>query len=155
MLIERGDSYEEICDKFQWKVPEKFNIATYVCDRWADDESRVALIYEDENQIYESIRWENLGDGQEDYEMFWLLNATLEEIETYSLLSQSEINGYKNELNTIIDNVADDFLDYTDNPHDIYNGIERIGNILHRLSSVIDIQSIGETPWFPISGISP
>ena len=50
MLIERGDSYDEICEKFQWKVPEKFNIATYVCDRWADDDDRVALIYEDENK---------------------------------------------------------------------------------------------------------
>ena len=50
MLIERGDSYEEICEKFEWNVPEKFNIADYVCDRWADDKDRIALIYEDENK---------------------------------------------------------------------------------------------------------
>ena len=50
MLIERGNSYDEICSKFEWKVPEKFNIATYVCDRWADDANRIALIYEDENK---------------------------------------------------------------------------------------------------------
>ena len=47
MLIERGNSYEEICEKFQWQVPEKFNIADYVCDRWAEDSNRIALIYED------------------------------------------------------------------------------------------------------------
>lgn len=47
MLIERGSTYEEICENFQWKVPEKFNIADYVCDRWADDADRIALIYED------------------------------------------------------------------------------------------------------------
>lgn len=50
MLIERGTSYEKVCQKFQWKVPEKFNIADYVCDRWADDKDRVALVYEDENK---------------------------------------------------------------------------------------------------------
>ncbi len=56
------------------------------------------LIYEEENRILDSIRWENLGDGQEDYEMFWLLNATLKEIEIQSLLTQPEIVSYRAEL---------------------------------------------------------
>lgn len=51
MLIERGKTYEEICSKFEWKVPEKFNIASYVCDRWASDAERIALIYEDEQKV--------------------------------------------------------------------------------------------------------
>lgn len=112
-------------------------------------------IDEAENRIYESIRWENLGDGQEDYEMFWLLNATLNEIEENELLAQSEIDFYRSELYTIVNTVSDDFLDYTNNPHDIYCGIERIGQILHSLSPVIDINAIGEAPWFPISGVIP
>ena len=32
-----GDSYEDICRKFDWQIPEYFNIADAVCDRWADD----------------------------------------------------------------------------------------------------------------------
>jgi acetyl-CoA synthetase len=40
-------SYEELCDSFEWKFPETFNAAEYLCDRWSDDEKRVALIYED------------------------------------------------------------------------------------------------------------
>ena len=41
-----GDSYEDICSKFQWDIPEYFNIADAVCDRWADDAGRVAITHE-------------------------------------------------------------------------------------------------------------
>jgi acetyl-CoA synthetase len=37
------DGYEELYDAFEWDVPEQFNIATYLCDRWADDPDRVAV----------------------------------------------------------------------------------------------------------------
>ena len=47
-LLKRYDTYEEICRHFAWQIPERYNIANDVCDRWASDESRVALIYEDE-----------------------------------------------------------------------------------------------------------
>jgi acetyl-CoA synthetase len=29
------EGYEELCDSFEWDVPEKFNVASYICDRWA------------------------------------------------------------------------------------------------------------------------
>ena len=41
-----GESYEEICRKFSWQIPEYFNIADAVCDRWADDTARIALTHE-------------------------------------------------------------------------------------------------------------
>jgi acetyl-CoA synthetase len=41
-----GASYEEICQKFIWKIPEHFNIADAVCDRWADDTARIAMTHE-------------------------------------------------------------------------------------------------------------
>ena len=40
-------SYAEICSRFVWQVPAKFNIGVAVCDRWATGESRPALPYED------------------------------------------------------------------------------------------------------------
>lgn len=30
------EGYEELYEVFEWEVPEQFNIATYVCDRWAE-----------------------------------------------------------------------------------------------------------------------
>jgi acetyl-CoA synthetase len=41
------DSYEQLCESFEWEIPEAFNIAEYVCDRWASDRGRVALFAED------------------------------------------------------------------------------------------------------------
>ena len=46
-LLQRGSSYDEVWNKFQWNIPEQYNIANDVCERWADDPDRVALIYED------------------------------------------------------------------------------------------------------------
>lgn len=40
-------SYQEFYNNFRWEIPSKFNIAHYICERYADTD-RVALIYEDE-----------------------------------------------------------------------------------------------------------
>lgn len=37
------DSYDQLCSEFEWEIPNTFNIATYACDRWAEDMERVAL----------------------------------------------------------------------------------------------------------------
>ncbi|WP_254533609.1 acyl-CoA synthetase [Natrinema gelatinilyticum] len=41
------DSYDQLQADFEWEIPEQFNMADYVCDRWADDDSRVAMYAED------------------------------------------------------------------------------------------------------------
>lgn len=46
MDLPQGDSYEEICDQFAWDIPEYFNIADAVCDRWANDPERIAITHE-------------------------------------------------------------------------------------------------------------
>jgi len=43
----RGRTYEEICNNFRWEIPEYYNIGVNVCDKWADDKHRLALIYID------------------------------------------------------------------------------------------------------------
>jgi acetyl-CoA synthetase len=40
--------YDTLHAEFDWEVPEQFNMASYLCDRWADDEGRVALYAENE-----------------------------------------------------------------------------------------------------------
>jgi acetyl-CoA synthetase len=42
------DRYREICAGFRWRVPRDFNIAWDCCGRWAQDRSRFALYYEDD-----------------------------------------------------------------------------------------------------------
>jgi len=41
------DSYDALLSDFEWEIPDEFNIADYVCDRWADGEQRVAIYAED------------------------------------------------------------------------------------------------------------
>src|SRR5436190_21672185 len=43
------DRYQELYDRFRWEVPERFNIATACCGRWAADRGRFALYWEDES----------------------------------------------------------------------------------------------------------
>jgi acetyl-CoA synthetase len=43
------DRYREVYDAFRWQVPQRFNIATWTCTRWAAERHRVALHWEDES----------------------------------------------------------------------------------------------------------
>jgi acetyl-CoA synthetase len=45
-MLQRGHSYEEVYGGFRWESPERFNIGVAACDRHADGNSRLALIYE-------------------------------------------------------------------------------------------------------------
>ncbi|MBT6674373.1 MAG: AMP-dependent synthetase, partial [Proteobacteria bacterium] len=47
-LLKPGKTYEEIYANFKWDIPEQYNIADDVCDRWADGSGRIALAYENE-----------------------------------------------------------------------------------------------------------
>ena len=48
-VLPQGKTYEEVCARFRWQVPRKFNIAQDICDRYAAaDSARLAMIYEDE-----------------------------------------------------------------------------------------------------------
>jgi acetyl-CoA synthetase len=44
-----ADRYAEIFAAHRWDVPREFNIADACCGRWADDRTRFALYWEDEN----------------------------------------------------------------------------------------------------------
>jgi len=39
-----GKTYKEMCQNFNWNVPEHFNIAVDACDRWAAEKDRLAVI---------------------------------------------------------------------------------------------------------------
>ncbi|MGB5745597.1 MAG: acyl-CoA synthetase [Desulfobacterales bacterium] len=42
-----GSTYDEVCNNFRWEIPEYYNIGVDVCDKWAGDKRRLALIYID------------------------------------------------------------------------------------------------------------
>ncbi len=47
-MLKKGKTYQEVYNSFQWKVPKFYNIGVDVCDKWAGERYRLALIYEDD-----------------------------------------------------------------------------------------------------------
>jgi acetyl-CoA synthetase len=45
-MLPRLGTYAAIRSQFKWNVPEHFNIGVDICDKWAGDTQRLALIYE-------------------------------------------------------------------------------------------------------------
>lgn len=67
---EEWGSYEELCETFEWAIPEQFNIAEYICDRHATDKGRVALFYRDQA-------------GTEETYTFWQLRNRSNQLANY------------------------------------------------------------------------
>ena len=47
-MLPRAKTYDEVYQGFQWEIPEAYNIGLDICDRWAHQRFRMALIYENE-----------------------------------------------------------------------------------------------------------
>jgi len=48
-MLKHGKTYDDVYNAFKWQIPEFYNIGIDICDKWADQGKRPALIYEDEN----------------------------------------------------------------------------------------------------------
>ena len=47
-MLRPGKTYSQVYNTFKWKIPEFYNIGVDICDKWARQRYRLALIYEDE-----------------------------------------------------------------------------------------------------------
>jgi acetyl-CoA synthetase len=47
-MLKPGDSYDEVYNGFKWEIPEFYNIGVDICDKWAHQRYRMALVYENE-----------------------------------------------------------------------------------------------------------
>ena len=47
-MLKPGRTYDDVYNTFRWQIPEFYNIGVDICDKWADQGQRLALIYEDE-----------------------------------------------------------------------------------------------------------
>jgi len=58
-VLKPGKTYDEVYDSFRWEIPEFYNIGVDICDKWAHQRYRLALIYEDESgQIEKYSFWD-------------------------------------------------------------------------------------------------
>jgi len=47
-MLTPATDYQTLCDTFRWEAPDYYNIGVDICDKWAHQPDRLALIYEDE-----------------------------------------------------------------------------------------------------------
>jgi acetyl-CoA synthetase len=47
-MLKLGKTYDELYDAFHWDIPEFYNMGVDICDKWAHQRYRLALIYENE-----------------------------------------------------------------------------------------------------------
>ena len=47
-MLKPFKDYRKLCDTFRWAVPPHYNIGVDICDKWAHQSDRLALIYEDD-----------------------------------------------------------------------------------------------------------
>ena len=58
----RGNTYDDVCRNFKWEIPEYYNIGVDVCDKWAGDKHRLALIYIDPQGRKQKYTFRSLKD---------------------------------------------------------------------------------------------
>lgn len=64
------DGYDDLAESFEWELPDTFNVARYLCDRWATEKHRVAIFHRDES-------------GEEQTYTFWQLYTKANQLANY------------------------------------------------------------------------
>ncbi|MBW2004546.1 MAG: AMP-binding protein [Deltaproteobacteria bacterium] len=58
-MLKAGKTYDEVYNAFHWEIPEFYNIGVDICDKWAHQRYRLALIYQDEKgHVQQYTFWE-------------------------------------------------------------------------------------------------
>ena len=61
-MLTEATTYDELYRNFRWDIPERFNLATACCDRYADGTGRLALIYVDEDGATTRTSFDEVAD---------------------------------------------------------------------------------------------
>jgi acetyl-CoA synthetase len=59
-MLKPGKTYADVYHSCQWKIPDFYNLGVDICDQWATDPHRLALIYEDETGNVENYTFKNI-----------------------------------------------------------------------------------------------
>ena len=59
-MLKLGNTYADVVSSFRWEIPDHYNIGVDICDRWAADSGRLALVYENEDNQVEKYTFTDL-----------------------------------------------------------------------------------------------
>ncbi|MFH1930878.1 MAG: AMP-binding protein [Pseudomonadota bacterium] len=58
-MLKPGKTYQEVYNSFRWNIPALYNIGVDICDKWAHQRYRLALIFENEKgQVQQYTFWD-------------------------------------------------------------------------------------------------
>jgi hypothetical protein len=81
-----------------------------------------------------SLRWENLRDGMEDYEYFWLLQQGLQH--ELAWRGETDLVKQARELLRVPDEVSRDLTHFTTDPRPMLDHRDRVARMIERLRQV-------------------
>jgi acetyl-CoA synthetase len=62
-MLVNATTYDQLVASFRWKIPDRYNIGTDVCDKWADAEpERLALVHRQANGAVDRYRFTDIRD---------------------------------------------------------------------------------------------
>ena len=105
----------------------------------------------DDRRLYDSPRWENYLDAQEDYEYLWLANRSIAWLRANSsVYSSAQLDAFQAALDSAVSSVASDRDVHTQHPAAIYQARATIAAMLEQFASSVDLLSLGEEQWWPV-----
>jgi hypothetical protein len=83
-----------------------------------------------------SIRWQNLRDGMEDYEYFWLLRQTLQQAEAHPATIPTELSRQARALLEIPPSISRDLTHFTTDPRLLLQHRHQIARMIEQLQAL-------------------
>ena len=59
-MLPRANSYQALINQFEWQVPQRYNIAWDICDKWIEEDGRTALVYETTDGIQKRYTFKDI-----------------------------------------------------------------------------------------------
>jgi acetyl-CoA synthetase len=71
-MLKPGNSYEAVYNSFRWDIPQYYNIGVDICDKWARQPDRLALIYRNESGRVEKYTFADLKPLLKTIAYYWI-----------------------------------------------------------------------------------
>jgi hypothetical protein len=105
------------------------------------------LIYPGPDSIpLSSVRLENLRDGIEDYEYFWLLREAVTGLERSGVTGHEELLAQARQALSVDERVVRDLKHFTDDPQDLRQARAQIARLIERLQAAAHAKPTNMTP---------
>ncbi|NMC06891.1 MAG: DUF4091 domain-containing protein [Candidatus Lokiarchaeota archaeon] len=107
--------------------------------------------YDDAGTPYDSPRWENYRDAQEDYEYLWLANRSISWLWANSTTyTSTQLDEFQAAIQDAVTAVSRAREVHAQHPAAIHQARASIARMLEQFASSVDLLALGEAQWWPV-----